>query len=136
MTITVWIRQWNWIGFKHPKDGLENNRIRHSVTMYGHLDDCFIRISKILPQYIPEQIENQQNFNIFLIILNLSYKKYLDEEAPPINYERIFETYEKLQAININTCYISLRDTNKHQASKKRNISFVSYPLKVIKEQL
>ncbi|CAB4486013.1 hypothetical protein RhiirA5_433943 [Rhizophagus irregularis] len=76
------------------KFGLEeNNRIRHSVTMYGHLDDCFIRISKILPQYIPEQIENH-------------YKKYLDEEAPPINYERIFETYEKLQAININTCYM------------------------------
>ncbi|CAB5111249.1 hypothetical protein RhiirA5_416114 [Rhizophagus irregularis] len=71
------------------KFGLEeNNRIRHSVRMYGHLDDCFIRISKILPQYTPEQIENH-------------YNKYLDEEAPPINYERILETYEKLQAINI-----------------------------------
>ncbi|PKB99812.1 hypothetical protein RhiirA5_429134 [Rhizophagus irregularis] len=71
------------------KFGLEeNNRIRYSVRMYGHLDDCFIRISKILPQYTPEQIENH-------------YKKYLDDDVPPINYERILETYEKLQAINI-----------------------------------
>lgn len=43
------------------------------------------RVSKIL--YLIFSLEN--NFNLHLRL------------APPINYERILETYEKLQAINI-----------------------------------
>ncbi|RIA79564.1 hypothetical protein C1645_840397 [Glomus cerebriforme] len=46
----------------------ENNFIRYQMRMMGHLDDCYERISKMLPQYTPDQISNH-------------WRKYLDPDS-------------------------------------------------------
>ncbi|RGB41432.1 hypothetical protein C1646_752106 [Rhizophagus diaphanus] len=36
----------------------DNKRIRHHMKMWGHLDDRFVRISELMPQFTPKQISH------------------------------------------------------------------------------
>ncbi|GBC37456.2 uncharacterized protein OCT59_003489 [Rhizophagus irregularis] len=36
----------------------ENKRIRYHMKMWGHLDDRFVRISELMPQFTPKQISH------------------------------------------------------------------------------
>ncbi|GET03589.1 hypothetical protein GLOIN_2v1886514 [Rhizophagus clarus] len=39
-------------------DDEDNKCIRYYMKMWGHLDDCFIRINSLMPQFSPKQISN------------------------------------------------------------------------------
>ncbi|CAB4485738.1 hypothetical protein RhiirA5_371442 [Rhizophagus irregularis] len=123
----------------------ENKRIRYHMKMWGHLDDRFVRISGLMPQFTPKQISHHwknhldpqlycpKNRPNFWNLKRKSPGKYRIEEEPGTVQKYIVpmgnflftsgQTYYTVSIADSYPCHSTNRDLMIHNYSGQTNSS-------------